>query len=113
MLCTSLVKQFDLSPSHYACRASAKIAKMVFQLTSPTMPQGNRYDSNDSILAAKNKTRRYGCRVQLTGKEHDQAVDADAETGRGGHAALQGIQEVLVDVTSFFVSRRLNVQVQL
>ncbi len=35
-------------------------------------------------------------------EEHDEAVDAEAEAARGGHAALEGADEVLVDLLGVF-----------
>ena len=39
------------------------------------------------------------------GEDHEEAVDAEAQTTSGGHAVLQGHQEVLVDEFGLFVAR--------
>ena len=40
----------------------------------------------------------------LARHEHDQTVDADTDTAGGGHAILQGTQEILVDEHRFVVA---------
>lgn len=51
-------------------------------------------------LRKKNKKK-------VTCQEHDEAVNANPEPSRRGHAALQSIKEIVVNIASFLVSRSL------
>lgn len=92
-------KQFSASSS---ARGFAKLAPVASRAASTL------YCTLDKRLYCEPTTwMSRKCTAALTGQKHDEAVDADAQPRRGGHAALQGVQEIFVDVTSFFVSGRL------
>src|SRR5256885_11073054 len=60
------------------------------------------------LFAAQGREQDHVADAGAVGQQHHQAVDADAAAACGGHAVLEGTNEVVVEVHGFVVATVLG-----